>query len=363
MGPFSLDVFSLGEIARAAGVGPDRVPPLIDAGALRLLPSGFVGQQEAVRAVRLLREPHLLPLIPTRPELFAMTRPVGRRTGLPLVASGAVHACAVGAVLLLTTLGLSTPSVSQPLGLTPVRLVFLAQPGPGGGGGGGGLKQRTPAVQAKLKGPSRLRSPVPPRAEKSEKPRVDPPRPSPPPRPQPVEQPAPPPPPIPHPDPAPPVLAPVAPVAGDPVDRAGVMTETPAEATSRGPGEGGGSGTGSGTGSGEGSGPGIGPGTGGGTGGGPYRPGAGITPPGLLREVKPQYTEEARRGNIEGEVVLEVIVQADGSVGRVRVLQGLGSGLDQRAAEAVRQWRFSPARRHGAPVDVLVEVAVEFRLR
>ena len=114
---------------------------------------------------------------------------------------------------------------------------------------------------------------------------------------------------------------------------------------------------------GEGTGSGIGPGSGGGTGGGPYRPGAGITPPGLLREVRPDYTEEARRRGVEGDVVLEIVVRADGSVGAVKVLHGLGAGLDQRAADAVRQWRFSPARRFGAPVDVMVEVAVEFKLR
>jgi TonB family protein len=100
-----------------------------------------------------------------------------------------------------------------------------------------------------------------------------------------------------------------------------------------------------------------------GTGGGPYRPGSGITPPSIQREVKPVYTEEGRRRSVEGDVVLEVVVRADGSVGNVRVVQGLGSGLDQRAVDAVRQWRFSPARRYGTPVDVMVEIAVEFRLR
>jgi protein TonB len=62
-------------------------------------------------------------------------------------------------------------------------------------------------------------------------------------------------------------------------------------------------------------------------------------------------------------VVLEIIVRRDGSVGDVKVLQGLDRGLDQRAIEAVRQWRFSPARRFGTPVDVIVEIAVEFKLR
>jgi protein TonB len=47
----------------------------------------------------------------------------------------------------------------------------------------------------------------------------------------------------------------------------------------------------------------------------------------------------------------------------VRLVRGLGAGLDQRAIDAVRQWRFSPARRFGTPVDVLVQIAVEFRIR
>ena len=47
----------------------------------------------------------------------------------------------------------------------------------------------------------------------------------------------------------------------------------------------------------------------------------------------------------------------------MKLLQGLGAGLNERAIDAVRQWRFSPARRQGVPVDVMVEVAVEFKLR
>jgi protein TonB len=100
-----------------------------------------------------------------------------------------------------------------------------------------------------------------------------------------------------------------------------------------------------------------------GIGGGPYRPGTGITPPTLQREVKPVYTEDARRRGVEGDVLMEVVVRSDGSVGSIRILRGLPAGLDQRAADAVRQWQFAPARRYGTPVDVLVEVAVEFRLR
>jgi TonB family protein len=135
------------------------------------------------------------------------------------------------------------------------------------------------------------------------------------------------------------------------------------DSTSRGSGDGGGAGTGKGTGLGEGEGSGIGPGSNGGTGGGPYRPGSGVTPPSLLKEVKPDYTEDARRRGLSGDVELEIVVRRDGSVGEVRLLRGLGAGLDQRAIDAVRQWRFSPALRQGTPVDVVVEVAVEFKLR
>jgi TonB family protein len=142
-----------------------------------------------------------------------------------------------------------------------------------------------------------------------------------------------------------------------------VLEQTTAEAESHGPGKGGGAGTGSGTGLGSGDGSGVGPGSGGGTGGGPYRPGSGIEPPRLLREVKADYTEDARQRSISGEVVLEIVVRRDGSVGDVRILRGLGGGLNDRAVQAVRQWRFAPATRLGSPVDVIVEVGVEFRLR
>jgi TonB family protein len=162
----------------------------------------------------------------------------------------------------------------------------------------------------------------------------------------------------------PPVMAPVAVVAADTRDREGVAKEAPKEpAPSQGPGTGGGAGTGKGTGLGEGRGSGIGEGEGGGMGGGPYRPGSGVEPPRLLREVRANYTEEGRRANVTGEVVLEIVVRRDGSVGDVKFLRRLGYGLDQKAVEAVRQWRFSPARLKGAAVDVVVEVGVEFRLR
>jgi TonB family protein len=160
------------------------------------------------------------------------------------------------------------------------------------------------------------------------------------------------------------VQAPVVPKPADPVDTPGVLTPPPdPRPPNQGSGTGGGAGTGNGAGVGQGNGSGIGPGSGGGEGGGPYRPGAGIDPPSLQREVKALYTDDARRQGIEGDVVLEIVVRRDGSVGDVRIKRSLDRGLDQRAIEAVRQWRFAPARRQGVAVDVIVEVAVGFKLR
>jgi TonB family protein len=159
------------------------------------------------------------------------------------------------------------------------------------------------------------------------------------------------------------VIAPIITAPADNRNRVGVLQQTPVETDSHGPGAGGGAGTGKGSGLGDGDGSGIGPGSGGGSGGGPYRPGSGIEPPRLLREVKADYSEEARQRGIRGDVVLEIVVRRDGSVGDVKVLQGLPGGLNDRAVQAVRQWRFSPAHRQGAAVDVIVEVAVEFKLR
>jgi periplasmic protein TonB len=72
----------------------------------------------------------------------------------------------------------------------------------------------------------------------------------------------------------------------------------------------------------------------------------------------PEYTDEARKEKLQGTVTLRVLVTADGRVGRVKIIKGLGLGLDERAMDAVRQWRFEPARdagRHAIPEWVTVE--------
>ena len=96
------------------------------------------------------------------------------------------------------------------------------------------------------------------------------------------------------------------------------------------------------------------------------RPGAsGLTPPRLLKDVKPNYTAEAMRARIQGVVRLECVVELDGTVGAIRVVKSLDPdlGLDNEALRAVKQWRFVPGMKDGSPVRVLVVAEMSFTLR
>src|SRR5262249_55281393 len=125
---------------------------------------------------------------------------------------------------------------------------------------------------------------------------------------------------------------------------------------------GGGIGSGSGGGIGSGEGPGLGPGRGGGTGGGVVRVGGGVSAPKALFTPGPEYSGEARKAKYQGTVGLWLIVGADGRPRRVKVARTLGMGLDQKAIEAVRNWKFEPAMKDGRPVAVQINVEVNFRL-
>jgi periplasmic protein TonB len=131
---------------------------------------------------------------------------------------------------------------------------------------------------------------------------------------------------------------------------------------SNGTGAGGGIGSGSGGGVGSGRGPGVGPGWGGGIGGGAYRVGGGVSAPRALFAPDPEYSEEARKAKWQGTVVLWVIVGPDGRPRDIRIQRSLGMGLDEKAIEAVRQWKFDPAKKDGQPVAVQINVEVNFRL-
>ena len=132
---------------------------------------------------------------------------------------------------------------------------------------------------------------------------------------------------------------------------------------SSGPGTGGGIGTGVGGGVGPGRGPGVGPGEGGGIGGGVYRVGGGVSAPVVIYRVEPLYSEEARRARYQGVVVLWAIVRKDGSLEILKLVRGLGLGLDESAITALKLWRFRPGMKDGVPVDVALNVEVSFTLR
>jgi protein TonB len=131
---------------------------------------------------------------------------------------------------------------------------------------------------------------------------------------------------------------------------------------SNGPGFGGGIGSGEGTGIGSGRGGGLGPGEGGGFGGGAYSVGGGVTAPIPIYKPEPPYSEEARKAKYQGTVVLLIIVDTQGSVSDARVVKPLGLGLDEKALDTVRTWKFKPGMRNGVPVPVRVMVEVTFRL-
>lgn len=294
-----LDVFTTDEIARAAGVEKAVVQQLVDTGAVK--PVAGTNFFDTRAAVAAGRQARQDAAAVAVVATSAHTQGVSDRDeqGLSTVASSLVH------VALLAAFIWSTSGAVEMAATTPRdRLVFLA--GPGGGGGGGG---RAPRADV-----NRIARPRPTASESFT--------------------------PEPEPLPSRALISPVAVVAGD-------VKPLASESEGTGPGVG----------------PGVDDGTGGGVGGGPFRPGSGIEPPRLLREVKAQYTDDARQRNVTGAVVLEIVIKADGSVGDVKILRGLGSGLDERAVSAVRKWSFAPARRLGSPVDVIVEVEVEFSLR
>ena len=336
------NVFSARELACAAGVPAQQIRALIEAGEIPTVDGEFVTERDAVVATRALvfGGPLSLPVATGGPNRFkhppfSLSSVDTRSRGLSFLASTVLHGAGVAsAVIITTTVSLNSSVIEVPVedAPEPLRLVFLAQPGPGGGG----LSVPAPPPKAERKGTEPSSSPLPPKP-------IDP-----------VREPEPKPKLLDH-EPLPPIMAPLMTARAEARDLIGVLEETSAQPDSRGPGRE--------EGVGEGDGAGVGPGSGGGIGGGPYRPGGGIEPPRLLHEIRPNYTEDARRRGLKGEVLLEIVVQRDGTVGDVRILQSLGDGLDQSAVGAVRQWRFAPATRLGAPVDVLVEVAVKFRLR
>ncbi|MFZ0663811.1 MAG: energy transducer TonB [Acidobacteriaceae bacterium] len=142
----------------------------------------------------------------------------------------------------------------------------------------------------------------------------------------------------------------------------GVPNSPQVALASQGGGSGSGFGSGSGGGLGSGTGGGVGPGSGGGYGGGVMHPGGGVSAPVLIYSVDPEFSDEARRAKYQGICVVSLIVDKYGNPQNIQVVRALGMGLDRKAEEAVRQYKFKPAYYHGHAVPVLINVEVNFRI-
>jgi protein TonB len=220
------------------------------------------------------------------------------------------------------------------------HLVFIAResPGPVAGGGGGGNRQTAPIRRAEAPGADPVTLRIAKAVSVDGRDDVMPSLPA--------------------------LVLDARPLASGRVEQVGLPMGGVSIGTSLGPGTGGGVGEGLGTGIGPGRGPGLGDGSGGGTGGLAYRAGGSVTPPRVILQVKPTYTNRAMLDRIEGSVMLELTVRANGIPTKIRVTRSLDpDGLDGEAVRAASQWRFEPGRLNGTPVDVVVSIQLDFHLR
>jgi len=252
-------------------------------------------------------------------------------SGTRVLSGTAIH---VAAAVLILTVGRLVPEKVYEAAI-PERisetLVWLAQPGAGGGKGGGNRSPEPPR-RAELKGRQQISVPAAAPAQLREPDTIVQPQ---------VEE----------------LAIPAQPLAAATEVRPGDIGGLVSNHDSRGRGDGAGAGDRDGQGVGSGGKPGIGD--------GPLQVGNGVLPPRIRQKVEPQYTADAMRAQIHGTVLVSAVVLPDGSVSDVRVIRSLDRtfGLDGRAIEAVRQWRFFPGTRHGEPVPVLVNIELEFNVR
>ena len=253
--------------------------------------------------------------------------------------STAIHIMALAAIIAATYLGRKMVDVIKPpqtvLLIAPDNIALPASKNESGGGGGGGDRDKLQASPGRLPRQSMQQITPPMAVVRNQHPQLE----------------------------VPPTIVapdihlqqPNLPDLGDPLSR---LPSVP----SNGVGSGSGIGSGSGGGVGSGEGPGYGPGHGGGVGGGVFRVGGGVSAPRAIYMPDPEYSEEARKVKQMGVVVLQLVVGPDGNPRDIQVIRSLGMGLDEKAIEAVKKWRFDPAKKDNKPVAVLVSVQVDFHL-
>ena len=92
-------------------------------------------------------------------------------------------------------------------------------------------------------------------------------------------------------------------------------------------------------------------------------PNGGMTPPIAIQSTRPAYSRQAWEHQIEGVVTVLAEFDSDGNMRVLRIVKGLGFGLDENAIAALQQWRFAPAYRNGRSVSVIANVDVVFSMR
>ena len=228
------------------------------------------------------------------------------------------------------TVTLVTPDLTELLPMTPKKEQTIA------GGGGGGDRDKIEAPKGKIPKQSMEQITPPAMVIRNDHPKLT------------VEPTV--------------VVPPTIKIASNMPNLGDPMAKIPSGPPSNGIGAGAGIGSGIGGGVGSGEGAGVGPGKGGGIGGGVFRVGGGVSAPRALDTPDPEYSEEARKAKYQGICILWLIVGPDGHPRDVKVARSLGMGLDQKAIEAVKKWKFEPAMKDGKPVAVQINVEVNFRL-
>jgi len=311
----------------------------------RTIPVGSFEAPPRIATTRVIGRPERIPT----PTLFRAAVPGGswgyadsRKRSFKT--SVVLHICAIVAVVVLSLTAheivKSQPALEHVTLIAPSKDVYMLPPAKqeAGGGGGGGERSKIEAPQGRLPKPSMEQQITPPTiVVRNEHPKL-------------TAEPT--------------VVAPPTVQVSSKMPNLGnpAAPALPTAAFTNGTGSGGGIGSGSGGGVGKGTGPGVGEGHGGGIGGGVFRVGGGVLAPRPLSTPDPQYTDQARKAKVEGTCVLAMIVGPDGKPHDIRVQRGIGMGLDEKAIEAVQQWRFDPATKDGRPVAVQISVEVSFKL-
>lgn len=291
------------------------------------------------RSLRDLVRPQKLPPLELTSKPIAVADPMAfRRDKKSSYISAGLHALLILAIILGIIIAHRETTKKPQVVVTKLITPFLPiapKAGRTGGGGGGGSHSPIPTPKGHL--PKIEKQPiVPPMVRVNDHPKL-------------VEQPA-----IKLPENLQ-IAKNVMPNLGDP--RTSVVGPA-----SNGAGSAAGMGVGSGGGIGSGSGAGYGPGQGGGYGGGVFHVGGGVSAPRLIYAPDPEFSDEARRAKYQGVCVVSLIVDAQGNPQDVRVIRHLGMGLDEKAVQAVRQYKFKPALLKGKPVAVEVNIEVNFHI-